>query len=63
MSQPYYVESDGGDFWTGDYWSRQPKTYYVMGPLGRVDDEDYRTRQEAGRVADRLNVAHNLCKA
>lgn len=53
----YYPESDGGDTWVGHYWSRQPKTYYVVDSvtLDRVGD-DCKTWREAKLRAEILNA-------
>jgi len=50
----YYPEADGGDFWTGHYWSRNPKTYYVVDELGG-DPIDCESWVEAKKLAKRLN--------
>lgn len=51
----WYAESDGGDCWTGTYWSRQPKTYYVV---NNQDEEriDCESMADAKSLAFELNV-------
>ena len=55
----YYPESDGGDFWTGDYWSRNPKTYYVVDEL-QSDPIMCNSWAQAKRLADHLNARWEL---
>ena len=51
----YYYESDGGDTWTGHYWSRRPKTYYVCDH--KTDERiDCDTAKEAADVAWALQM-------
>lgn len=54
MKRRYYPESDGGDTWVGHYWSRQPKTYYVVDPMGG-DRIDCNSWKEASALAKELN--------
>ena len=57
--QRYYPESDGGDTWVGHYWSRQPKTYYVVDREGCDRVADCASWQEAVNMAARLNQEPN----
>ena len=52
----YSAESDGGDFWTGRYWSRQAKTYYVVDNYDfNVDRIECETMNEARKLTDQMN--------
>lgn len=59
MSKRFYHKSDGGDFWTGRYWSRQPKTHYVVDGVTMDRVADCKTKREARKVAAYLNECYS----
>jgi hypothetical protein len=56
----WYYESDGGDFWTGSYWSRQPKVHYIT---NGIDDPIYCVSKKAAiSLANSINAVNDYCK-
>jgi hypothetical protein len=50
----YHVESDGGSFWAGHYWSHQPETHYVV-DIDRDERIECSSFAEAKKLAAKLN--------
>jgi len=53
----FYAESDGGDTWTGSYWSKAPKQFYVVCPDG-LQRLDCPSMDSARALAEQLNKGH-----
>ena len=55
MGGRYRWESDGGDAWVG-YWSRRPKTYYIVDSLDEAARLDLPDRRTAAELTKALNL-------